>query len=125
MQNLVLKTGVWPRQKSAKTPKISARLCDLAFSNAERFPKIAEIILPLLTTIDRDHITLPNLHKSKDTIVDLYPQQTLALLHAVLPDNVSAWPYNIEATLNRIGDVDESLRLDERLIELNRKWRSR
>ncbi|MBW2739201.1 MAG: SIR2 family protein, partial [Deltaproteobacteria bacterium] len=30
---------VWPRQKSAKTPKISARLCDLAFSNVERFPE--------------------------------------------------------------------------------------
>jgi len=27
---------VWPRQKSAKTPKISARLCDLAFSSLVR-----------------------------------------------------------------------------------------
>lgn len=116
---------VWPRQKSAKTPKISARLCDLAFSNVERFPEIAEIVLPLLTTIDRDHLMLPNLRKSKDNIVDLYPQQTLALLHAVLPDNVTAWPYGIEATLHRIGEADESLRLDERLLELNRKWNSR
>jgi hypothetical protein len=116
---------VWPRQKSAKTPKISARLCDLAFSNVERFPEIAEIVLPLLTTIDRDYLMLPNLRKSKDNIVDLYPQQTLVLLHAVLPDNVTAWPYGIEATLKRIGEADESLRLDERLLELNRKWNSR
>ena len=116
---------VWPRQKSAKTPKISARLCGLAFSNVERFPEIAEIVLPLLTTIDRDHLMLPNLRKSKDNIVDLYPQQTLALLHAVLPDNVTAWPYGIEATLHRIGEADESLRLDERLLELNRRWNSR
>jgi hypothetical protein len=100
-------------------------LCDLAFSNVERFPEIAEIVLPLLTTIDRDHLMLPNLRKSKDNIVDLYPQQTLALLHAVLPDNVTAWPYGIEATLKRIGEADESLRLDERLLELNRKWNSR
>ncbi len=47
---------VWPRQKSAKTPEISARLCDLAFANVERFPEIAEIVLPLLTTIDRDYL---------------------------------------------------------------------
>ena len=86
---------------------------------------MAEIILPLLTTIDRDHITIPNLKKSKGTIVDLYPQQSLVLLHKILPDNVSAWPYNIEGILNRIGEVDENLRLDERLIELKRKWRSR
>ncbi len=116
---------VWPRQKSVKTPTISARLCDLAFSNAERFPEIAEIVLPFLTTIDRDHLMLPNLRKSKDNIVDLYPEQTLALLHAILPDNVAAWPYGIEATLRRIGKADESLKLDERLLELNRKWNSR
>jgi hypothetical protein len=92
---LELLRDVWPRQKSAKTPKISARLCDLAFSNVERFPEIAEIVLPLLTTIDRDHLMLPNLRESKNNIVDLYPKRTLALLHAVLPDNVTAWPYGI------------------------------
>ncbi|MDO8947992.1 MAG: SIR2 family protein [Desulfocapsaceae bacterium] len=116
---------VWPRQKSAKTPKISARLCDLAFSNVKQFPEIAEIVLPLLTIIDRDRLMLPNLRKSKDNIVDLYPQQTLALLYAILPDNVITWPYGIEATLHRIGEADESLRSDERLLELNRKWNSR
>lgn len=116
---------VWPRQKSVKTPRMSAQLCDLAFSNAERFPEMAEIILPLLMIIDRDHLMLPNLRKSKDNIVDLYPHQTLALLHAVLPDNVAAWPYDVEATLQRIGKADGSLKLDERLLELNRKWNSR
>ena len=115
----------WPRQKSAKTPVISARLCDLAFSQPERFPEIAEIVLPLLTTIDRDHLMLPNLRKSKDNIVDLYPRQSLALLHAVLPDNVAAWPHGIDATLQRIGEADGSLKLDERLLELNRKWNAR
>ncbi|MFH1980981.1 MAG: SIR2 family protein [Pseudomonadota bacterium] len=116
---------VWPRQKSAKTPQISARLCDLAFSNVERFPEIAEIVLPLLTTIDRDHLMFPNLRKSKDNIVDLYPQQTLALLHAVLPDNVAAWPYSIEETLQRISEADKSLNSDGRLLELKRKWNAR
>lgn len=50
---------------------------------------------------------------------------TLALLHAVLPDNVSAWPYGIDATIDRIGEADNELNSDERLIELKRKWDSR
>lgn len=122
---LELLRDVWPRQKSVKTPKISARLCELAFSNAERFQEMAEIVLPLLTTIDRDCFALHNLSKSKDNIADLYPLQTLAILYAVLPDNVSAWPYGTEAKLDRIGEADESLKNDERLLELNRKWNSR
>ena len=116
---------VWPRQISAKTPRISARLCDLAFSNVECFQRIAEIVLPLLTPIDSDRLMLHNILMSKDNIVDLYPRQTLAILYVVLPDNVALWPYGIEAILQRIGEADKSLKLDERLLELNRKWNSR
>lgn len=116
---------VWPLQKSAKSPTISARLCDLAFSNKERFPELAEIVLPLLTKIDGSHLMLPILRQSKDNIVDLYPYQTLALLHTVLSDDVSAWPYGIEGWLTRIGEVERALNTDERLVELKRKWDSR
>jgi hypothetical protein len=115
----------WPRQKSVKSPTISAQLCKLAFSNAKGFPDIAEVILPLLTTIDRNQLMLHGLLDSNENIVDMYPQQTLAILHAVLPDNVASWPYGIEAILHRIGEVDNSLARDERLLELNRKWNSR
>lgn len=83
------------------------------------------MILPLLTPIDRDRMFLPNLRKFKDDIVDLYPRQTLALLYVVLPDNVEAWPYDIEKTLQRIGEADANLKLDERWLELNRKWNAR
>jgi len=116
---------VWPRQKAVKTPTMSARLCDLAFSNTKRFTEIAKIILPFLTTIDRDHLMLPILQESKDNIVDLHPHQTLALLHAVLPDNVAAWPYNIEKTLQRMSEADSTLNSDEKLLELKRKWNAR
>ncbi len=115
---------VWPRQKSVKTPAVSAALCDLAFSNVERFPEIADIVLPLLTKIDQNHVRIPNLRNSKDT-TDLYPHRTLALLYAVLPDNVAAWPFAIEETLERIGEAANDLRRDEKLIELNRKWNAR
>jgi hypothetical protein len=116
---------IWPRQISAKSPNTSARLCELAFSNAEQFVLIAELILPLLTKIERDHLRLPNLQKSQNNIVDQYPVQTLALLYAVLPDNARSWPTGIDGTLRRIGDADKALNMDERLIELKRRWDAR
>jgi SIR2-like domain len=122
---LELLRDVWPRQKSAKTPTISARLCELAFSNVKLFPQIADLVLPLLTNIDREHLMLPNLSESKDNIADLYPHQALALLYAVLPENVTLWPYGIKATLERIGEAANDLRKDERFLELNRKWNAR
>lgn len=117
--------NAWPRQKSAKTPAILTRLCEVVFSNVKCFPELVEIVLPLLTIIDNNHLTLPSLRKSTDNIVDLYPHHTLALLHAILPDNVVAWPYNIEETLCRISEADSSLNSDERLLELKRKWNAR
>lgn len=116
---------IWPRQISAKSPNTSARLCELAFSNAEQFVLIAELILPLLTKIERDHLSLPNLQRSQDNIVDQHPAQALALLYAVLPDNARSWPYGIDGTLRRIGDADQALNMDERLIELLRRWDAR
>lgn len=122
----VLLKDVWPRQKSVKSPTISARLCDLAFSNDDQFPILAEIVLPLLTKIGHGHhMMLPNLRQSKDNIVDLYPRHTLSLLYAVLPDDVTAWPYGIEDTLMRIGEAESKLNTDKRYIELKRIWDSR
>ena len=116
---------VWPRQKSVKTPSMSSQLCGLAFSNKENFIKISEMILPLLTTIKEGILSLPTLRDSKDTIFDLYPHQSLALLNAVLPDTVEDWPYDSERIFQRIGEADDSLKSDERLLELKRKWNAR
>jgi hypothetical protein len=116
---------VWPRQKAVKSSTISTRLCELAFSKDKCFPELADIILPLLTTIDRDHLVLRNFRQSKDNIVSLYPHQMLAILHAILPDNVSAWPYDIEDVLKLISEADSSLDSDGRLLELKRKWNAR
>lgn len=117
--------NVWPRQIAAKSGILSARLCDIAFSDEKHFPELAAAVLPLLTKIDRDHLMLPNLRQTGDKIVDSHPRETLALLHALLPDNVAAWPYGIDATIDRISEADNTLNNDERLIELKRIWDSR
>lgn len=116
---------VWPRQIAAKSPIISARLCDLAFSSEKHFPVLVDLILPLLSKADGAHFSLPQLRRSESKLVDMYPEQTLILLYAVLPDNIAAWPYGIEAALMRIAEADKRLANDGRLLELRRKWDSR
>ncbi|WP_133170076.1 hypothetical protein [Kumtagia ephedrae] len=124
-QLIDLLQNVWPRHLAAKSGIVSARLCDIAFSDAEHFAELSAIILPLLTRVDSDRLSLPELRRSGGGIVDNHPRETLALLHAVLPDNVSAWPYGIDKTLARLDEADATLRHDERLIELKRRWDSR
>lgn len=116
---------VWPRQLSARTPKTSARLCELAFSSGDEFPTIASLVLPFLVKIERDHLMLPEFRRSGDNIVNQYPEQALALLHAILPDNVMAWPYGMEDTLKQIGEARSALNSDVRLVSLKRRWASR
>ena len=116
---------IWPRQLSARSPNTSARLCELAFSSGEQFPTLAALVLPLLNKIERDHLMLPELRRPESNIIDRYPEQALALLYTVLPDNALAWPYRMESILQKIGESDSSLNSDERLISLKRRWDAR
>ena len=102
----VFLTEVWPRQIKAKSPRITGRLLDLAFSDATTFPEIADIILPLVTESDREHLWLPNPMDSEDNVIDKFPEKMLTLLSAILPENVEVWPYDIEDGLERIGSAD-------------------
>lgn len=117
--------AIWPRQLSAKSPTISARLCELAFASGDQFPQIAALILPHLITIEQDKLIVPELFRSEENIISQYPEQVLALLYRVLPDTASNWPYGVEGVLRRIGTVDSTLITDNRLILLKRRWDSR
>ena len=74
---LELLRDLWPRQKSVKTPNVSARLLFLAFSNIDRLPEVANAILPLLTIIDRGPPIHPDVRESD--VFERYPRQCLAL----------------------------------------------
>lgn len=117
---LTLLAHVWPKQIVAKTPRVSARLAELAFAQGERFSLYANCVLPLVGPIDQDFINLPALRRSKHNLVDEFPEQTLALLHAILTDDARQWPYGVSDVLDRIGAVTPSLLSDSRLIKLNR-----
>ncbi|WSH19056.1 SIR2 family protein [Rhizobium ruizarguesonis] len=112
---------VWPKQKSVKSPLVSARLCDLAFSRRDDFEKVVDTILPLVSKVEGDQVFLPILTRSDKSVVDENPGKTLELLYAVLPDNVRAWPHGTEGVLKRIQDAEPLLRTDIRLLELLRR----
>lgn len=116
---------IWPRQLSVRSPKTSTHLFELAFSSGDQFPTITTLVLPLLSKIEREHLMLPELHRSGDHIVDQYPEQALALLDAILPDNPLIWPYGIEEILERLEKANGALNSDNRLISLKRRWDAR
>lgn len=112
---------VWPRHKSAKSPRTSARLCDLAFSSPRLFPSIADIVTDLVAKVSDQHLILTDLQDENSVTVKEYPRQVLALLSAILPEEVSKWPYGIEGIVDRLQQADASLLNDDRLIELKRR----
>ena len=113
---------IWPRQKKANSPAMSMPLCNLVLSNEELFPKLVEIILPCLRK--NDHAWRLDKDKAQDC-VKKHPCHTLALLYAVLPDNVSGWPIDIGDIFASISENEPTLKTDEKFLELKRRWDSR
>lgn len=116
---------VWPIQKAARTPHNSARLIELAFSDEESFFAISDAILPLISKIERDHIILPSIRRGEGNIVDKHPQRVLEILYLALPENANSWPFEIDATIERIAIAEPALRTDPKWVELSRRWSSR
>ena len=111
---------VWPRQRKANSPAVSASLCDLAFFKKELFPELVKIILPCLTKIEHHYLPL------SEDVIKKYPHQTLDLLYVVLPDKVSDWPLDIEDIFfTPISENEPTLITNEKFLKLKRRWDSR
>jgi hypothetical protein len=122
---LELLRNVWPKQLVAKSEEVSKRLFDLAFVDKDIFSELAEAILPLLTEISDQYYLFKILEQPFVGIVTAYPLETLSLIYAVLPENVTDWPYNISKILEILSNAREIIRSDAKFIELKRKWDSR
>ena len=115
---------VWPRQRKANSPAVSASLCRSVLHNKDLSPELVEIILPFLTKIDF-HLHYVPLHKLSEDAFKKHSRQKLDLLYAVLSDNVSSWPYRIGEILDSISEGDPTLITNEKFLELKRRWDSR
>lgn len=68
---------VWPRHKDGKSPRTSARLCDLALSDPQLFPRVAGIITDLVAKISDQHLILTNLQDEGSVIMKQHPSRCL------------------------------------------------
>lgn len=116
---------VWPRQTKAKSPRVSARLCDLVFLDIQIFPTIVDLVVPLLAETEGEHMFFPTAGNTQESIFDKYPEKTLEVLWAVLPKDASLWPFDIEKTISRINSASTSIGKDPRLVEIRRRWDAR
>lgn len=115
---------VWPRQMAVKSPQMSSQLVHLILSSPHVFAGLAEVVLPLLTKIERGH-GLYMSDKKQTEIVNDDPGLLLRVLHVVLSEDVFDWPYGVAELLEKIGEVDDELVADPQLRELQRRWNAR
>lgn len=114
---------VWPRQRVAKTPKLSSRLFDLAVDSERRFDAMVDLVVPLMTTVDSDTLFLFKVNERK-TWVERHPAALLKLVYAALPRDASLWPYGADEMVNRLA-AQPAVAVDSRMIELRRRLAAR
>jgi hypothetical protein len=78
-----------------------------------------------LTTISNDEIYKCDFQNLNNEIVEKHPAKTLELLHIILSNTATSWPYLTEDILQKIYDAKTAFKSDERLLELRRKWNAR
>ncbi|NOX95819.1 MAG: hypothetical protein GXP04_12220 [Alphaproteobacteria bacterium] len=111
-------TDVWPKQKKARTPRVSARLCDLAFSQKRLFPEIAKLVAELVEGVENEHLYLPSIRDKEGANVRTHPKSTLDLLFAILPEDAARWPYGAAEIVRKLKDPEFGMDTDPKLIEL-------
>jgi hypothetical protein len=84
---------VWPKQRSLRTPNVSARLANFALASGDLMPDIVELIVPRLVPIRGSSLSMLSLQEaSEDYPPRRYPRATLDLLWTVLAEDPALWP---------------------------------
>lgn len=122
-QTLEFFRDVWPKHKMVRTAKISARLCEIALNQNEKFPEICDVIIKLVSKVEGEFVHIPEIRKTaKDEegsdLAEKYPGDYLNLLYAILPDQPEKWPYGSADVLKKIEKSDPNLLKNPKLIEL-------
>jgi hypothetical protein len=116
---------VWPVQKTAKSPKISSHLCQVALSNKSEFPRVADTVEGLVGRTNQNSLHLYGMRNSEDSVIEKFPKRALDFFYIILPENVSEWPYGFGEVLERIGEADKALCHNDHFIDLKRRWDAR
>lgn len=109
---------VWPKQKKARNPEISERFVQLAIHHPDRFPIILGAVYHLLNKVDQNSTIFFLLRKGESGIVDRFPVDALKLMHAILPDDVSRWPYEAQTVVRQLSASAPELNSLPEMLEL-------
>jgi len=116
--------NVWPRQKFAASSAVTEQLVKVAFENFEKLPELLDLILPFLTPLEKQNNFLPVIDTEKTNVFDRRPREALEIMHRVLID-ISPYMRDMEEILERIIKADDTLKTNEKFLELRHRWYSR
>lgn len=115
---------VWPRQRVARTARVSGRLVDLALAIPEQFPEIVQAILPRLVPIESSSSMLVSFTDASAQIIGAHSRTLLDLLWAILAETPADWPYGASEIIAQLARRTET-EADSRLSELLRREQQR
>ena len=113
----------WPRERKLQTESTSKQFWRLAQAAGTEYPDVVDTVFPYLGTVSQLH-SMGNLletHNGEEGsgLAAMYPQHTLKLLHALVPDDPMQPPYDLGTVLELIGNAYPTLRQDPRWRRLN------
>lgn len=111
---------VWPRQLVARSPAASAALATLALGSRDRMPEVTAAVLPVLGITADQVDVFPRSGEGDDEEVKRYPQEYLAILHAILPEDAGLWPWGVPPVIEQLAGIG-ALAGDPRVAELRRR----
>lgn len=106
---------VWPRHRLAQSAQTSRRLAEFLFRMDSEFDELSDLIVPLLTKSEEKRLDLYKLTrkggaKSKD------PKRILAVIDAILTDDVAIWPMELSRLLAILEECCPDIVQDARFI---------
>jgi hypothetical protein len=108
---------VWPKQRALHTPAMSRHLANFALASGDLMPTVVGLILPRLVPVRVPYLRLGF---TADHQAIAYPAATLDLLWAILGEDSSSWPLQIDRTLQALAQAPET-ESDSRVSELRRR----
>ena len=113
----------WPRELKCRSESTSNAFAELAASAKDLFPELVDAIVPLLTRVSQPSVVMHTFHNHEDddkkAFAARFPQHTLKLLHALVPDLPEYVPFDLGAVLELVGDAEPRLRQDSRWRRLH------
>jgi len=110
--------AVWPRNKKARSGRVSAALCNLAFAQKRNYAEISKAAARLVIQSPAQHLHFFDLDDESEAARRGHPNETITLLHAVLPQDPRYWPYGAPQLIADLSNVKVSAAARLKLNEL-------